>query len=103
MAELAVVGDNEFVMGFQLIGIKKVFEGESKPELKKCFEDSLKDEKIGIVVTNDKALSKLDSSTRRQVENSVTPVVVTLSLSSFAQDNLRDMIKKAIGIDLMNR
>ena len=60
MAELAVVGDSEFVIGFQLIGIKKVLEGEDKVKLKDCFQKALEDTQIGIIVTNDKSLNKLD-------------------------------------------
>lgn len=103
MSELAVVGDSEFIMGFQLIGIKKIFEGETKQELKEKFTQALKDLNIGIIVTNDNAIKKLDQNFRRNVENSITPVVVVLSIDAFAQDNLRDMIKKAIGIDLLAR
>lgn len=103
MAELAVVGNSEFVMGFELIGIKKIFEGETKEQLKHQFIDALKDTSIGIIVTNDKSLEKLDVNQRRNIENSVTPVTVVLSTSAGAQDNLRDMIKKAIGIDLWNK
>ncbi|MCM2325748.1 MAG: V-type ATP synthase subunit F [Candidatus Woesearchaeota archaeon] len=103
MTEMAVVGNSEFVMGFQLIGIKKVFEGESSVQLKACFQDAMRDTAVGIIVTNDKALEKLDASFRRNVENSITPVTVVLSTNAGAQDNLRDMIKKAIGIDLWNK
>ena len=103
MSELAVVGDSEFVMGFQLIGIKKVFEGETKQDLKEKFSQALKDLNIGIIVTNDSSIKKLDQNFRHNVENSITPVVVVLSIDAFAQDNLRDMIKKAIGIDLLAR
>ena len=103
MSELAVVGDSEFVMGFQLIGIKKIFEGETRQELKDKFTQALRDINVGIIVTNDSSIKKLDQNFRRNVENSITPVVVVLSIDEFAQDNLRDMIKKAIGIDLLAR
>ena len=103
MSELAVVGDSEFVMGFQLIGIKKIFEGESRQDLKEKFTETMKDFNVGIIVTNDSSIKKLDQNFRRNVENSITPVVVVLSIDAFAQDNLRDMIKKAIGIDLLAR
>ena len=101
MAELCVVGDSEFTIGFELIGIRKILEGETREELQYCFRDAMKDIDTGIIVTNDKAIKKLESNFRRNVENSITPVVVVLSIHSLAQDNLRDMIKKAIGIDLM--
>ena len=103
MAELAVVGNSEFVMGFELIGIRKIFEGETKEQLKTCYSEALNDLSVGIIVTNDKSLDKLEHNFRRNVENSITPVTVVLSTSSGAQDNLRDMIKKAIGIDLWNK
>ncbi|MEK6916571.1 MAG: V-type ATP synthase subunit F [Nanoarchaeota archaeon] len=101
MTDLAVVGDSEFVMGFELIGIKKIFEGETAAELKNLFNKAMSDRTIGIIVTNEKALEKLDPILKRNVENSISPVTVVLSTSMAAQQNLRDMIKKAIGIDLM--
>ena len=91
------------VMGFELIGIKKIFEGESKITLKECYTDALKDPNVGIIVTNDKSLDRIEPSFRRKVENSITPVTVVLSTSTGAQENLRKMIKKAIGIDLWNK
>ncbi len=87
-------------MGFELIGIKNIFEAETQDTLKDKFTKCLSNKSIGIVVTNDKAMNKLDPNYRRVVENSLMPVVVVLSTKSEAQENLRDMIKKAIGIDL---
>ena len=103
MSELAVVGDNEFVMGFELIGIRNIFEGESREKLKDCFSAAMKDKNIGVVVANEKSIEKLESNFRRTVENSITPVVVILSTRTGAQENLREMIKKAIGIDLWSK
>ena len=102
MGEIAVVGDSEFAMGFQLIGIKKVFLGSTSHDIKSCFEEAMSPD-IGLVVTNDRAVSKLDPISRKRVESSVSPIILILSKESMAQENLRDMIKKAIGIDLMNR
>jgi vacuolar-type H+-ATPase subunit F/Vma7 len=102
MAELAVIGDSEFVMGFELIGIK-VFEGDTREKLKSFYASAINDRGIGIIVTNDKSIEKLDLNFRRQVENSISPVVVVVSASSAGQENLREMIKKAIGIDLWSK
>ena len=103
MAELAVVGNSEFVMGFMLIGIKKIFEGETKSQLERQYKIALKEENIGIIVTNETSLKTLDPLQRRNIENSIYPVVVVLSTNAGGQENLRDMIKKAIGIDLLNK
>jgi len=101
IAELAVVGDNEFVMGFRLIGIKKIFEGNNQEKLEDCFTEVMNDANVGIVVTNENAMEKLDGRFRMSIEDAVTPVVVVLSTESLAQENLRNKIKKAIGIDLL--
>ncbi len=103
MSELAVVGDNEFVVGFELIGIKKIFEAESGERLRDCFNAAMGDSSIGVVVTNDKSVSRLEANQKRLIENSITPVVVVLSAKSGAQENLRELIKKSIGIDLWSR
>ncbi len=102
MAEVAVVGNREFVMGFRLIGIKKIHEAESKSELKNYFEELL-NEDVGVLITNDKSINMLDSRFRRQVEESISPIVVVLSKETKASENLREKIKQAIGIDLMKK
>ena len=87
----------------KFVGISKLLEGETKQQLTNAFSEALNDDSIGILVTNDKCISKLDNQMRRMVENSLSPVVVTLTASSGAQENLRELIKKAIGIDLWSK
>ncbi|NTV23505.1 MAG: V-type ATP synthase subunit F [Nanoarchaeota archaeon] len=103
MSELAVVGDSEFTMGFSLIGIRKIFEAETSDQLRQSFNKAMADTSIGVIVTNDKAMSRLEANQKRQVENSISPVIVVLSTNDLAQDSLRDRIKKAIGIDLWSK
>lgn len=102
ISELAVIGNSEFVLGFELIGLN-VFEAETAEKLKESFLKCLNDKNIGIIVTNDKSLEKLEPNIKRQVENSINPVLVVLSEKQVAQENLREMIKKAIGIDLLSK
>jgi V/A-type H+-transporting ATPase subunit F len=103
ISELAVIGDNEFLMGFELIGIKKTYEGETKEKIREHFSSAMNDRNVGVIVTNDKSLERLEQNYRKQVENSISPVVVVLSTKAGAQDNLRDLIKKSIGIDLWSK
>jgi len=100
--EVAVIGDSELVMGFKLIGIKRTYESENPEELERSFKTAL-EEDIGVIITNDKAVNKLEQRFRRTIENSISPIVVILSKESGASENLREMIKKAIGIDLWNK
>ena len=101
IAEMAVIGDNDFVMGFELIGIKRIFRAYDAEDLKKTFVSVLADRSIGVLVTEESTMARLDPAFRKTVENSVSPVIVALSANESGQTNLRDMIKKAIGIDLM--
>lgn len=97
MVKLAVVGSNEFVVGFQLAGIKDITEAQSDyfNELK-----NLKNKKeIGIVVVDEKIMEKLEQHQRFDIESSVEPVFIPISTTS-EQDSLRRLIKKSIGVDL---
>ncbi len=97
MVKIAVYGSNEFVVGFQLAGIKDIVEISSN-----IFNDlkNLKQKKdIGIVVVDEKMMEKLEPHQRFEIEASVEPVFIPLSTTA-EQDSLRRLIKKSIGVDL---
>jgi len=94
--ELAVIGREEFCMGFNLAGIRNVFETDAPGEaINKVFENP----EIGVVVLDESLIPKIDEFDRQKLEGSVRPVVVTLSLKE-ESDALRKMIKKSIGVEL---
>ncbi|MBI3034702.1 V-type ATP synthase subunit F [Candidatus Woesearchaeota archaeon] len=97
MVKLAVIGGSEFVVGFQLAGIKDIFEitGNYFNELK-----NMKSKKeIGIVVVDEKIMENLEMHQRLEIEASVDPVFIPLSAKA-EQDSLKKLIKKSIGVDL---
>ena len=97
MVKIAVVGSNEFIVGFQLAGIKDIIEAQSDyfNELK-----NIKNKKeIGIVVVDEKIMEKLEQHQRFDIESSVEPVFIPISTTS-EQDSLKKLIKKSIGVDL---
>lgn len=101
--EIAVVGSPEFTTGFRLAGVRKfasVPENEKDEELDEAVSETMGDEEVGIVVMHDEDLSHLSRDVRQDVETSVEPVVVTLG-GGAGSSNLREQIKRAIGIDLM--
>ena len=101
--EIAVIGSPEFTTGFRLAGVRKV---ESVPDDEKdealddAVERTLDDDDVGIVVMRDDDLDHLSRQVRRAAEGSVEPVFVTLG--GGAGSGLREQIKRAIGIDLMD-
>ncbi|MBI2660106.1 V-type ATP synthase subunit F [Candidatus Woesearchaeota archaeon] len=97
MVKLAVVGNNEFVVGFQLAGIKDTIEinGNHFNELK-----GLKSKKeIGVIVVDEKIMEGLEPHQRMDIESSVEPVFIPISTKA-EQDSLKRLIKKSIGVDL---
>lgn len=98
--ELAVVGGSEFTLGFHLTGIRKVYETEGNPTKK--VEEIMKDENVGIVITDAKTMEKMDERVRERAEISVRPVFVVVSTEA-KQEALRKMILRSIGVDLWSK
>jgi V/A-type H+-transporting ATPase subunit F len=96
--ELAVVGSSQFVTGFRLAGIKKIFEVNDS-ELEAAVKSVLEDRNIGILVMHGDDLSKLPEGLSNTINNSVEPTVVALG-GSGESSNLRDKIKQSVGVDL---
>ncbi len=101
--EIAVIGSPEFTTGFRLAGVREshnVLDEDKDDDLDDAVTAVLEDENIGIVVMHDDDLEHLSRNVREQVETSVEPVVVTLG-GGTGSSGLREKIKRAIGIDLM--
>jgi V/A-type H+-transporting ATPase subunit F len=101
--EIAVVGSPEFTTGFRLAGVRKfanVPDDQKDEQLDEAVEETMTDDDVGIVVMHDDDIDRLSRDVREEVETSVEPVVVTLG-GGTGSGNLRQQIKRAIGIDLM--
>lgn len=96
--ELAIIGGSEFALGFALAGVKRIIEVDGNPA--PAFKQAMQEEGVGIIITDGATLAKLDEHVREDVERSVKPVVVALSMET-TQESLRKMIKKSIGVDLL--
>ncbi|MFC4448565.1 V-type ATP synthase subunit F [Halorussus aquaticus] len=102
--EIAVVGSPEFTTGFRLAGVRKfenVPEDEKQTELDDAVTRVLDDDDVGIVVMHDEDLDYLSRQVRQEVETSVEPTMVSIG-GGAGSGGLRDKIKRAIGIDLMD-
>ncbi|WP_327050751.1 V-type ATP synthase subunit F [Halomicrococcus gelatinilyticus] len=101
--EIAVIGSPEFTTGFRLAGVRKfenVPEEQKEAELDDAVSRVLDDDDVGIIVMHDEDMSHLSRNVRNDVETSVEPTLVTLG-GGAGSGGLRDKIKRAIGIDLM--
>jgi V/A-type H+-transporting ATPase subunit F len=96
--ELAVVGNGEFVTGFRLAGVKKIYE-VSDEKLETAVEGIFEDPDVGILVMHEEDLNKLPAMLKEKVTESVEPTVVTLG-GSGESSSLREKIKQSVGVDL---
>ena len=97
---IAVIGSDEFVAGFALAGVKHTIVADEGSVLEAVKQ--LKTQKeITITVIEEQLLLKIDKLDRGDIESCISPVFVPLSISA-AQDNLRYLIKKSIGVDIQD-
>ena len=94
--EIAVIGKEEFCLGFRLTGIKHVFETD---EPQKAISEVAHEPSIGIAVLDENLLEKLDSHEQKALEDSLRPIYITLSTKA-SEDTLKKMIRKSIGVEL---
>jgi V/A-type H+-transporting ATPase subunit F len=95
--EIAVVGSEEFVLGFRLAGIRKAV-GAAPGELEKAVNALLEDEDVGILVLRSDEMAGLPAGLRRRLE--VVPQPVVIAVGGAEEEDLRTKVKRAIGIDL---
>lgn len=95
--EIAVVGSDEFVIGFQLAGIRKTHGGPPE-EMEARVEEVLEDEEVGILIVHSEEMGRLSPGLRRRLPTLPRPVVI--AVGGEEEEDLRTKVKRAIGIDL---
>ena len=94
MNEIIVVGDEEFTLGFELVGIR-AYGIDSFEEL--ISKNSL----AGIIIISQENYDSLSLKIKNQVDRLLKPIVVILSQDDIKGGNLRDAIIRALGVDLL--
>jgi V/A-type H+-transporting ATPase subunit F len=97
--ELAAIGKSEFVTGFRLAGVRRIYETSDAKAVESAVKSVLEDKSVGIVVMHNDDISNLPEILKKNLNESVQPTVVALG-GSGAGSNLRDKIKQAVGVDL---
>jgi vacuolar-type H+-ATPase subunit F/Vma7 len=100
MPEILAYGTNEFVVGFQLAGIRTQEADEAG--LDSEVLGILTEKKAGIVILDKKTSDMLAAETQEKLLQSINPVFVVLSEQESSEE-LRMLIKKSIGVDLWNK
>jgi len=98
MTGITVVGNHDFVLGFQLAGIHNTFAEEN---IESRVASILAEKETDILVLHDEEYKKLSSHLRKRARESVKPIVI--AVGSLEEDDLRVRIKKVIGVDLYKK
>jgi len=94
--EVAVLGSEDFVLGFRLAGVRCVHIASAddyEEKLMKLLDDS----SIGVLAVRSSDLGHLSPAARARAMESIAPVVVPVGGE---EGDLREKVKRAIGIDL---
>ncbi len=94
MAEIVVVGNEEFTLGFELVGIKSV-------RMDKFEELISKASSAGIVIISQDDYDTLNLRLKNTVSKLVKPIIVILSKDDIKGGDLRKQIIRSLGVDLL--
>lgn len=95
--DIAVIGNEEFVLGFRLAGLRRVFVAHPDDYQERIIE-AMQDPEVGILAVDGEDLKNLTPQMRAKVTDSISPVIVTVGGAGMG--DLREKIKRAIGVDL---
>jgi len=95
--EIVVVGSPEFITGFRLAGVRNTIPVD-RNNIESVLEDLLKSKTTGIIVLSHEDVQNVHIELREKLWRSVKPVVV--SIGSEPERDLRDKIKRTLGVDL---
>jgi len=65
--ELAVIGKGDFVTGFRLAGIRKVYEAADKSAIESAVRSVLQDKSIGIIVMHNDDIGTLPEIFKKKI------------------------------------
>ncbi len=94
--DIAVIGSDEFTLGFRLAGVRRVFIADQTNYQEK-MQEAISDANVGILAVNAEDLQYLPANFKTKVMESIQPVVVPVGGD---QSDLREKVKKVIGVDL---
>ena len=96
--EIAFVGNSDTVLGFNLAGIKKSYAANTEDELISKINDVVADRNVGILVLKQSDYNRLPKRLQEQLSESIRPTVISIGTEQSTE--MREKIKRAIGVDL---
>lgn len=94
MSKIVVLGEEDFTIGFELVGI----ESQKLESLESLMS---KGSDVGIVIVSQEDYDSLSIKIKGQIDKSLKPIVVILSKDDIKGSNLREKVIRALGVDLL--
>lgn len=102
---IAVVGSHSLELGFKIAGITTSFTAETGAEAEPIIHRLMQQGEIGIIVMSARLVGEIgDRKIRDALTSSMKPLFIVVSDSGQKEDykdNLRQLIIRALGIDIM--
>ncbi len=102
MEEIAVLGDEETVVGFKLAGVRRAVVANASNADEK-FNELVAKPEVGLIILSEDTQKLFSQKTLKAIEMLAKPVVLTIpgkTARPTGVNPLALMIKKAIGVDL---
>ena len=100
--EIAVMGSPDFVLGFNLAGIRRSYATDERDFPKQLERILAEPANLGILIVQGADLEALPPLLRRKANDSLEPVIVAMGEGA-GEGDLREKVKRAIGIDLFKK
>ena len=94
MSKIVVLGKEEFVMGFELVGIES-------SSIEKLDELLSKSTDVGIIIIPREDFDNLSIKLQNMVSKVLKPIVIILSKDDLKGNVLREKVIRAMGVDLL--
>lgn len=101
-AKMLVIGDAPLVTGFRLAGLENAIQ-VNESTFQEELERALVMPEFGIIVCNEAMLGKIDWKLKKKLDSIAYPVIIPMpdySGKSTEGDEIRNLIKRALGFDL---
>ncbi|MFA5050046.1 MAG: V-type ATP synthase subunit F [Candidatus Micrarchaeia archaeon] len=101
--KIIAIGEPNLVTGLTLAGLENSRIATSE-NFQKIFEEFLSNKEFGVIVVQEDMLSSIDWRLKKKLDLIAYPVIVPvpgISGKSTESDDLRNLIKRALGFDMM--
>jgi vacuolar-type H+-ATPase subunit F/Vma7 len=103
--KIAIVGKPYFTDGFLLAGIKDIFQTDERNE-EEVLTKLLENKEYALIFITEGTNKRISWRLRKKIEESTYPLVIPLPNikgEGAEEENLRAMIKRALGFDVMKK